>query len=127
MDLAIEDTGGGVWDLVLDETTGDAVAHEEGSLADVAQRCVYGLMGWLGESPYQTDYGQPHQQILGSTQPIEGVAGLYALEVQDTPGVDELESFSFSAPTETNGNVLGITFRIRVGIESDTFSLGVGA
>lgn len=126
MDLKIEDTGGGVWDLVLDPDTGDAVVTEEGSVEDVAQECVYDLLTWEGESLYEPAAGQPHMAILGSTEPVEGIAGLYALPILKNPKVHELEDISFAKPTAP-ANILTITYKIRVGKESATFSVGVPA
>ena len=123
-DIAIEDTGGGVWDIVLED--GDYKLTTEGSVSDVAQKVVYAWMTWLGESPYNTNQGLPHDQILGSNEPIEGISGLYALAAQEVPGVDELVQFDFVEPTAAEFK-LQISATIRVGQTDAEVLAAVGA
>jgi len=112
MDYRIEKTAG-QWDVAL--VDGDIVLLDDESDADrieaVSQRAVYRFMTWLGESPYEVTAGVPHDAILGSTEPVEGVVGLYALEIGDTEGVSAVEDLSF---VETSGE-LEITATIRIG------------
>jgi hypothetical protein len=104
------------WDLVLDD--GDLVLLDDLDADDypttVAQRIVYRVMTWSGESPYDRSAGLPHDQILGSLEPVEGVAGIYALEIQETEGVEDVVSFDFQEPRPTNDATLELQATVRV-------------
>ncbi len=111
VDFRIEKSGV-QWDLSL--TDGDMVLVndevETERVEAVAQRATYRFMTWLGESPYDVQAGFPHEDILGSHEPVEGVVGLAALEIGETEGVSAVEDLEF---VETNGE-LSITCTIRV-------------
>lgn len=93
----------------------------------VAQRCVYKFMTWLGESPYETQAGLPHDDILGSHEPIEGVVGLYALELGDVEGVSAIEDLSFTDPSQANGFQLSVAATARIEDTSVTVGVSIGS
>lgn len=114
-DLYIANTGD-EWDLVLDD--GDVVlVHEldENPVAsEVAQRVVYNVMAWLGESPYDTGAGMPYLDGIFGFEPVPGIAALFTQTVLDTDGVDELDE----NPTYTLEPItreLAMSFRIKAG------------
>lgn len=127
-DLYIADGADG-WDLVLDD--GDVVlVHElEASAwqAEVAQRVVYRVMTWLGESPYDTAAGLPYLSGIFGFEPVPGVAALISQTVLDTDGVLELDSDP-SYLLDTTTRELAMSFVIKVGTGEDVpISLEVAA
>ena len=71
-DLQIDATTG-VWDLTLDD--GDAVlVHEISRAAEVAQRVVYALMTWRGESVYDRGVGLPYLDGIFGFEPLPGIS-----------------------------------------------------
>ena len=115
-DFQITNPTGAQWDLDL--VDGDLVLYDastpEGNAAAVAQRVVYALMTWLGESVYSPGEGAPHLEVLGSLAGAEGLAGLYALIVQRVPGVDEITDFAYDPPAHPDF-VLRVSMSIRAG------------
>ena len=91
-DLYIADNGD-EWDLVLDD--GDVVlVHELAENADaveVAQRVVYRVMTWQGESPYDTAAGLPYLDGIFGFEPVPGVAALISQTILETDGVTEID------------------------------------
>lgn len=87
-DLQIDATTG-VWDLALDD--GDAVlVHEVSRAAEVAQRVVYALMTWRGESRYDRGVGLPYLDGIFGFEPLPGIAGLLSQTILDVEGVTEI-------------------------------------
>lgn len=87
-DLQIDATAG-VWDLALDD--GDAVlVHEVSRAAEVAQRVVYALMTWRGESRYDRGVGLPYLDGIFGFEPLPGIAGLLSQTILDVEGVTEI-------------------------------------
>ncbi len=116
-DFRISNPGGDQWDLDL--VDGDLVLMDDttpaGNAEVVAQRVVYRVMTWLGESPYSPREGVPHLEVLGSIQGAEGIAAIYALVVQDTPGVSEIVEFEYEAPSADNDFTLRVSPTIKAG------------
>lgn len=116
-DFKIERDGNGQWDLSL--VDGDLVLFDEVTElpAVVGQRIAYNVQTWLGESPYETTAGLPHEDLLGSLAGHEGIAGLYAaeiLEVEGVAGFEEPDGFTFTEPSPDNGFALELAARVRV-------------
>lgn len=87
-DLQIDATTG-IWDLALDD--GDAVlVHEVSRAAEVAQRVVYALMTWRGESRYDRGVGLPYLDGIFGFEPLPGIAGLLSQTILDVEGVTEI-------------------------------------
>ena len=87
-DLQIDATTG-VWDLALDD--GDAVLVDDVSrAAEVAQRVVYALMTWRGESVYDRGVGLPYLDGIFGFEPLPGIAGLLSQTILDVEGVTEI-------------------------------------
>ena len=121
-DFLIANTGGG-WDLAL--TDGDlTLTHTISRAQEVAQRVVYRLMTWFGESPYERTAGIPYEEgVFGSYEPVPGIVAMMIQEILDTPGVDEvLEDPTFELGTD---RVLAIGVAIRVGDEDVPLTLTV--
>lgn len=110
MDFAIHNPGTG-WDLQI--TNGDLVMLAEDSAADVAQRVVYRLSTWRGESPFDATTGIPYLDGVFGFEPVAGVVALLRNVIETTEGVDEVigdPDFELSDQRE-----LSISCRIRVG------------
>lgn len=122
-DLLIENTGDG-WDLVIRD--GDVVlTHQESRGREVAQRVVYRLMTWLGESPYDRRVGVPYLETVFGFEPVPAVVAILTQIVLETEGVDELleePTFLLEADRE-----LRITLTIRVGAEDVPVALEIAA
>ncbi len=87
-DLQIDATTG-VWDLTL--VDGDAVLVSDVSLAaEVAQRVVYRLMTWRGESRYDRGAGLPYLDGIFGFEPLPGIAGLLSQTILSVEGVVEI-------------------------------------
>jgi hypothetical protein len=86
------DSSTGEWDLVLDD--GDLVLvhelEENAYPAEVAQRVVYRVMTWSGESPYDVAAGLPYLDGIFGFEPVPGVAALITQTILGTEGVTEL-------------------------------------
>lgn len=111
MDLAISNDGTG-WDLKL--TDGDLVMHVEDSAEDVAQRVVYRLSTWRGESPFDALAGVPYLDGVFGYEPVAGVVALLRNVIETTEGVAEVlgdPDFVLDQTTRT----LAISCVIRVG------------
>jgi hypothetical protein len=126
-DFKIANPTGSQYGLVLED--GDLVLmDEDADLAEVvAQRVVYELMTWQGESVYDQSAGQPHLDVLGSFAGFEGIAGIYALAIQETDGVDEITDFDFTQPDVENGYTLTVSAMIRAGRTDAAIALQIGA
>lgn len=88
-DLQIDQTTG-PWDLALvdgDVVLIDTVSHA----AEVAQRVVYRLMTWHGESPYDRRVGIPYLDGIFGFEPLPNVAALLTQTIVDTEGVTGLD------------------------------------
>lgn len=107
---------GDEWDLVLDD--GDVVlVHELETApipAEVAQRVVYRVMTWLGESPYDTGAGLPYLDGIFGFEPVPGIAALISQTVLDTEGVLEIDG-NPSYLLEPSTRELAMSIAIRVG------------
>jgi hypothetical protein len=111
-DLKIADTAGQGWDLVLED--GDVVLFgPDDTTAEVAQRVVYTVMTWQGESPYDLAAGLPYLDGIFGFEPVPGVAGLITQAIQDTEGVAEVDE-NPSYLLETTTRELSMSVRIRV-------------
>jgi hypothetical protein len=124
-DIKLENSGT-QWDLAM--VDGDLVLFDEKDElgATVGQRVVYRLMPWLGESPYEIDAGMPHDEILGSLSGAEGIAGLYAIQIQETDGVAEVREFEFDEPAPPD-YALQLRPVIRVENQDVSLLIGVGS
>jgi hypothetical protein len=119
-DLAIANDGTG-FDLVL--VDGDLVFGFDDEAAEVAQRVIYRLMTWLGESPYDRLAGVPYLDgVFNDFEPVPGIVALLIQVVLDTEGVDEITDDPLF---ELEDRVLTITATIRVGAELVPISLPV--
>ncbi len=88
-DLQIARDVNGEWDLVL--VDGDAVlVHTVSVAAEVAQRVVYRVSTWYGESPYDRGVGLPYLDGIFGFEPVPGVAALISQTILDTEGVLEI-------------------------------------
>ncbi len=125
-DFKIANPGGDQWGLVVED--GDLVLMDETTELDavVGQRVVYNVMTWYGESVYDPTKGVPHLEILGSLDGAEGIAGIYALVIQETPGVDEIVDFAYTAPSVDTDFELRVSPVIRVGSSAQTLGLVIG-
>lgn len=83
----------GEWDLALED--GDLVLvhdlEENAYAAEVAQRVVYRVMTWQGESVYDTAAGLPYLDGIFGFEPVPGVAALISQTVIETEGVAEID------------------------------------
>jgi hypothetical protein len=87
-DLQIDATTG-PWDLTL--VDGDVVlVHEVSRAAEVAQRVVYALMTWRGESVYDRGVGLPYLDGIFGFEPLPGIAALLSQTILDVEGVTEI-------------------------------------
>jgi hypothetical protein len=114
-DLQIDATTG-VWDLTLED--GDAVlVHEVSRAAEVAQRVVYALMTWRGESRYDRGVGLPYLDGIFGFEPLPGIAGLLNQTILDVEGVTEI-----IGPPDyiLDGGVLSYSVVIRVDDGTET-------
>lgn len=119
-DFAIANDGDG-WDLVLDD--GDLVlTHTLGLPAEVAQRVVYRLMTWLGESPYDLTAGVPYEQLVFGFEPVPGIVAYLVQIVLDTEGVTDVAT---EPDFELDDRTLTITLAIVVGTETVPIELQV--
>lgn len=111
-DWRIENTNG-IWDLVLKNGDWDLFDDSDPTefAEGVGQVVVYTLMTWFGESVYDPVAGQPHADVLGSLEPIEGIAGIYALAIQESPGVAELTAFEFDEIDDAGQFDIRATFK----------------
>ena len=125
-DFQIANPTGSQYGLVL--TDGDLVLLDEDTqLAEVvAQRVVYELMTWQGESVYDQTAGVPHLDILGAYAGAEGVAGIYALAIQEVDGVAEIKHFDFTGPEFENDYTLAVDCVIRAGATDVSIALNFG-
>ncbi len=121
-DLLLANPGTG-WDLVI--RSGDLVlTRAESRAAEVAQRVVYRLSTWLGESPYDRLAGVPYIETVFGFEPVPGVVAFLTQIVLDTEGVDEL----LDDPVFLlDGRTLSITFTIRVSGQDVPIALQVAA
>lgn len=111
----------GQWDIVL--TGGDlSLTADTSRLAEVAQRVVYALHTWIGESVYDLDAGVPYEEAIFGDEPAPAVVGFMRNVVESTEGVDEVLDTSFILDDNRN---LSISCTIRVGEDFDTFALEV--
>lgn len=119
---------GGVWDLVIED--GDAVlVHEldENPLAaEVAQRVVYEISTWLGESPYDRTAGIPYLDGVFGFEPVPGVAAMITQTALETEGVTEIEGTPRYLLDTTTG-VLSLDLQLVVGDTTVPLALSVGA
>ena len=121
-DLKIADSGDG-FDLVLED--GDVVLFGADELtAEVAQRVVYTVMTWQGESPYDLAAGLPYLDGIFGFEPVPGVAGLITQAIADTDGVAELDE-NPAYELETTTRELSINVRIRVTGDSEFLPLSL--
>jgi hypothetical protein len=119
-DLLIENTGAG-WDLALSD--GDlALTHKVSRSVEVAQRVVYRLLTWLGESVYDRRAGVPYFETVFGDEPIPEVVALFIQIVIETEGVDGLVG---SPSFVLDNRELAIQFEIQVGPDVETISLQV--
>lgn len=127
-DFAISNPTASQWDLDLED--GDLVLQsevtDEGLAEVVAQRVTYRVMTWLGESVYSPTEGAPHLEVLGSLQGADGLAGIYALIVQETPGVSEIVGFEYETPSTDNDFELRVAPKLRVGRIDVPLVLSIG-
>lgn len=125
-DLKIADEGDG-WDLVLED--GDVVLFGSDDLtAEVAQRVVYTVMTWQGESPYDLAAGLPYLDGIFGFEPVPGVAGLITQAIADTEGVAEVdESPVYSLDTTTHELSISVGIRVVGDSEFTPVSLEVGS
>ncbi len=125
-DFKIANPTGSQFGLVLED--GDLVLMDEDEdLAEVvAQRVVYELMTWQGESVYDQSAGVPHLDVLGAYAGAEGVAGIYALAIQEVEGVAEVKLFDFTGPEFENDYTLRVDATIRVGATDVSIALNFG-
>lgn len=104
-DIAITNDGDG-WDLEL-------VDGDLRLLADrdevVAQRLVFRLSTWRGESTYDRAAGIPYIGGVFGVQPISGILGLFDRETLATEGVDEIIDRSYLL----DDRALSVTLRVR--------------
>lgn len=110
MDFAIDNDGTG-WRLSI--VDGDLVRLEEDSPEDVAQRVIYALMTWRGESPYDQLAGVPYLTGVFGYEPVPGIVALLRDVVARVEGVDEIVGdpvFELARTRELN-----ISISIRVG------------
>ena len=122
-DYQIQKTADG-WDIVIDD--GDLVWISDVSrVAEVAQRVVYRLQTWLGESPFDRLVGVPYETAIFGFEPIPGAVALLTQEIVETEGVDGLvlqPTFVLSSD-----RTLTVSAVIRVGDEEAAISLEVAA
>lgn len=125
-DFAIANPSGLQYGLVL--TDGDLVLlDEDDGLAEVvAQRVVYELMTWFGESVYDQSAGVPHLDVLGAFAGAEGIAGIYALAIQEVDGVSEIKHFDFTPPEHDNGYTLSVRATVTAGATDVSIALQFG-
>lgn len=125
-DLKIADSGDG-WDLVLED--GDVVLFGADDLtAEVAQRVVYTVMTWQGESAYDRAAGLPYLDGIFGFEPVPGVAGLITQAIADTEGVAEIdESPSYLLDTTTHELSISVGIRVVGDSEFTPVSLEVGS
>ncbi len=115
-DFAIEPIGGGDWDLVLD-AEGDFVLlgeTEDTRLQEVAQRVVYALGTWLGESSFDRSVGFPWLEGVFDRAPLDGISALVYERILEVDGVDGL----IDQPVlllDTAERVLTISAKVKVG------------
>ncbi len=110
MDFAIYNPGTG-WDLQL--VDGDLVMLAEDSASDVAQRVIYRLSTWRGESPFDALAGVPYLDGVFGYEPVAGVVALLRNVIETTEGVDEVIGDPDFVLDETR--TLEISCKIRVG------------
>lgn len=120
MDVAIANDGTG-WDVVL--VDGDVVMHTEDSPEDIAQRVVYRLMTWSGESPYDKAAGVPYLDGVFGFEPVPGVVALLVDVMAKTEGVDEVIDPLFTLDNDT----LTITATLRIGVDEIPLNLLIAA
>lgn len=126
-DFQIANPTGSQYGLVL--TDGDLVLlDEDENLPEVvAQRVVYELMTWFGESVYDQSAGVPHLDVLGAFAGAEGIAGIYALATQEVDGVAAIKAFDFDSPEYDNGYALSVRATVTAGATDVSIALNFGA
>lgn len=122
--LIVDNEPGPGWDLAI--VDGDVVLTGTlGRAAEVAQRVVYRLKTWLGESVYDRRAGQPYFDGIFGEEPVEGVVAALLQVILDTEGVDDVvgdPEFEL-----TPGRELTIAATIVVGDDTAPVNLTVAA
>lgn len=91
-DFRIQSIGDGKYDLVITDNDFTVVGGDANTWPqEVAQRIVYEVCTWYGESAFDRDAGFPWAQGVFGKAPLEGIA---SLAYEKILGVDGVQGFN---------------------------------